>query len=221
MTKSGKIGILTNFRHTSDVDQSKADTSLSPRGHLLVHYLTENASPPAFLDQILNGTKKYSLLNLLVGNFSSQSGFRFFYGSNAFECSKHDYELQPGIHGLCNAEINCPWTKVEEGKKLFSKILTEKNEKEGLIESLFQLMKDDKQYYPNDGGSGKDLDKGRAAPLSAIYVDAPEYMYGTRAMTVILVDNENQVTFIERSMADPMNISDQKWQTQRFEFKLE
>lgn len=97
VTKSGKIGILTNFRHTSDVDQSKADTSLSPRGHLLVHYLTENASPPAFLDQILNGTKKYSLLNLLVGNFSSQSGFRFFYGSNAFECSKHDYELQPGL----------------------------------------------------------------------------------------------------------------------------
>ena len=43
------------------------------------------------------------------------------------------------------------------------------------------------RYYPNDGGSGKDLDKGRAAPLSAIYVDAPEYMYGTRFVSFVLI----------------------------------
>ena len=38
---------------------------------------------------------------------------------------------------------------------------------------------------------------------------------------MILVDKEDHVTFIERSMADPTNLDDPGWQTQRFEFQLD
>ena len=50
-----------------------------------------------------------------------------------------------GIHGLCNAELNCSWTKVQEGKRMFSQIVEDSHSKEDLVERLFQLMKDDTQ----------------------------------------------------------------------------
>lgn len=96
-SKTGKIGMLTNFRHTSDMDQTKADASLSPRGHILVNYLTGENDPSVIVDEVLNGQKKYSLFNLLIGKFSSGSGFQMFYGSNALKCSNESYEIEPGV----------------------------------------------------------------------------------------------------------------------------
>jgi len=221
MTKNGRIGMLTNYRSKADMEANVGDQSLNSRGHLLVNYLQANIKPSGYIDQVLNGSMKYSPFNLVVGNYSSDSGFSFSYGSNAAQCVDNAYELQPGVHGLCNAEINCAWTKVQEGKKMFSQIIAASKSKDVLIENLFKLMRDDTQYYPNHGGSATDLDEDRAPPLSAIFVHCPKFPYGTRATTIVLVDDNNKVTFIERSMTNPMDTVDPGWQTQKFEFQIE
>ena len=46
------------------------------------------------------------------------------------------------------------------------------------------------------------------------------YIFCFRTITIILVDNENQVTFLEKTMMDAMNISNPKWQTMSYEFTL-
>ena len=99
MDKSGKIGTLTNFRHRSDLSGITAHSSLSPRGYLVVNYMKGSDDPAGYIDQVLNGEKKYSPFNLLLGKYSHDVGFSFFYGSNVTRSSIEDYQLQPGIDG--------------------------------------------------------------------------------------------------------------------------
>jgi uncharacterized protein with NRDE domain len=53
--------------------------------------------------------------------------------------------------------------------------------------------------------------------LSAIFVDIPGY-YGTRTHSVILVNNDNQVLFYERTMEGETG---EEWTETRHEFNLE
>ena len=97
IAKSGKIGMLTNFRCRTDMNAGTFDPSFTSRGHLLVNYLHSNTKPSSYIDQVLNGQKKYSPFNLIVGNYSTDVGFNFSYGSNALGFANKDYEIQPGI----------------------------------------------------------------------------------------------------------------------------
>ena len=82
------------------MNASLADPTLSSRGHLLVDYFHADTQPSAYIDQLLKGTKKYSPFNLVVGNYSTDLGFNFSYGSNVLGCSDKGYELQPGMTAI-------------------------------------------------------------------------------------------------------------------------
>eukprot|EP00795_Rhopilema_esculentum_P015241 gene15241-6448_t len=220
MSRNGKVGMLTNYRSKADHLQKNASGVLKPRGQIVVNYLTENRHPQSYVHELMASEKEYSPYNILLGNFTKNSGFNFYYGSNAVKMTEKDFELEPGVHGLSNAELNCSWTKVQKGKKKFEEIVSNDFEKEELIQKLLELMENGEINYPNHGGSDLHLDEEIAVPLSAIFVSVPKTMYGTRTITIILVDNENQVTFLEKTMMDAMDISNPKWQTKSYEFTL-
>jgi len=82
------------------------------------------------------------------------------------------------------------------------------------VESLFQLLKD-QTTAPDDQlpSTGVPLEWERI--LSPIFITSPTY--GTRSSTVLLIDKEDHVTFLDRTFnGHPEPVS-----TSEFEFVLE
>ena len=45
-------------------------------------------------------------------------------------------------------------------------------------------------------------------------------MFDIRTSTVVLVDNKGEVTFTEKTMVDPIDSDDPKWNTKSFSFNI-
>lgn len=218
ISKYGKIAMLTNFRKEQAEITGKLNEEFKSRGNIVADFLKKNPSPEEYLNDLINGSDTYTPFNVLLGEFNPENGFNCHYGNNIEPLSQ---TLEEGTHGLSNAEINCSWTKVQMGKQKFTQIISEDIEKESLIDKLFLLMKDNKMNFPDHGGSAVYLPEEFVPALSSIFVEVPTIQYGTRSITVILVDKENMVTFVENTMTDPLNQLDPEWKKSKFEFQIE
>lgn len=87
--------------------------------------------------------------------------------------------------------LDTPWTKIKNGKKRFSEIL-KKDDK--VIENIFFLL-NDKETAPTEELLDTGLGQEREKALSSIFIKTPKY--GTRCSTVLLIDKEDNVSFIE------------------------
>ena len=120
--------------------------------------------------------------------------------------------LLPGVYGLSNHLLDTPWPKVVRAKALFEEIIHEG--KDLSAESVFQLLKDQTRAPDNSlPRTGVPIEWERI--LSPIFIMSPTY--GTRSSTVILIDKDDRVTFVDRtfnSQPEPMS-------TAKFEFLLE
>jgi uncharacterized protein with NRDE domain len=197
MRSNGRIGMVTNYR-----DPKNIDPNAPSRGHLVSRYLETAIPVSEYVEQLQPAAKNYNGFNLLVGNPDE-----LWYLSNY----KNGFEvLREGTYGLSNHLLETPWPKVKRGKENFGKILaSESVTEETLFNMLFDDMRAEDDQLP-DTGIG--LDRERA--LSAMFIKSPGY--GTRCSTVILVDNNNNVSFKERVY----NIEDFSYSTNHFEFEI-
>ena len=156
------------------------------RGLLVSSFLENDESPSDYLNKMSNSASDYNGYNLLVGD---KTGLYYFSNiENKIE------KIQPGIHGLSNRFFNTPWPKVENGKKEFERIIGQ--EKEIPIDEIFQLLNDSSQPLDNvlpDTGVGMEWEK----VLAPIFIKTE--IYGTRASSIITIDNNDRITFIEKS----------------------
>src|SRR5699024_11017860 len=102
-------------------------------------------------------------------------------------------KIEGGIHGLSNHHLDTPWPKALKGKQMRLKITSAKDMD---MEALFSLLKD------NDTATEEDIpDTGLSneleTQLSPLFIDTGNY--GTRCSTVLVVDKEDNVEFIERT----------------------
>lgn len=56
--------------------------------------------------------------------------------------------------------------------------------------------------------------------LSSIFVRSPEYPYGTRAHSIILVDYDWNLEFIEIAMEQPIDVNNPTWTARSVNLKL-
>ncbi|EDS43617.1 conserved hypothetical protein [Culex quinquefasciatus] len=71
-------------------------------------------------------------------------------------------------------------------------------DRDALVEELFGLLKSKEKYFPD-----KELSRrapAQAEKLASINVRFPEAGYGSRTRTVILVDHQNRMEFVEETM---------------------
>eukprot|EP00794_Sanderia_malayensis_P014016 gene14017-15474_t len=216
----GQIGTLTNYRSKQDfLDNGRSD-KLS-RGNIVSNYLINCSKPDDYINGLIHGKDSYSPFNVLLGQFEKDAGFEFVYGNN-IHSELSEIIDDDVVHGLSNSQFDCTWTKVELGKKIFSEIITEDLEKDDLVEKLFSLLENDTINFPNHGGSDLHLPKEVVPYASSIFVKMPaKYKYGTRTSTVIVVDENKSVTYVEKTMSDPMNFDDPKWKTSKLEFDIQ
>ncbi len=208
---NGRISVLTNLIiETNTLTQG---ANLKSRGLLTVNYLSTDQGPEEYTDSI-NDTD-YMPYNLLIGGLS---GYTAFLHPDCDQESKDDkYNMSYSkynsvsfspldsstVYVLENKGLYDDTPRTIVMKSLFTSIInvasgtfspggssstrfpampeTDVNvgeKKEELIDKLFELLNDENVY--------------RSSPN-----------YGTRTQTVILIDQDDQVTFIEKSLLLP------------------
>lgn len=181
ISKNGRFAALTNFRDPSQMKGDKVS-----RGEIVSNYLETDISPQAYLKSLHENKERYEGFNVLVG-----SPDQLFYYSNI---QGKISEIPSGTHGLCNHLLNTPWPKVMKGKDALQKVVQQQSKVES--SDLFSLLSDNEEaediHLPN---TGVPLELERK--LSPLFIKTPDY--GTRSSTVLTVDYDNQVTFIERT----------------------
>jgi len=179
MTKTGRIGMVTNYRDLSNINPNAPS-----RGKLVSDFLLSDAPADEYLKDIHESAAEYNGFNLILGN---QEGLSYYsnYQSKIIK-------LEAGFHGLSNHLLNTPWPKVERGKHMMIPFLQHQQVRPDL---LFEILRDEKiapdHQLPK---TGLELERERA--LSAMFIKTPNY--GSRCSTVILIDMDDNVNYVER-----------------------
>ena len=198
ITKKGRFSAITNYR---DMKSIKSDAPT--RGKLVTDFLLSELSTLKYGHTLFDKSETYNGYNLLFSDIET-----FYYFSNQ---TKELKQLSAGIYGLSNHLLDTPWPKVIRSKKAFSNS-TSKDKIS--TDDLFEILSDDRVAPDNQlPETGLDIELERA--VSPIFIKSDRY--GTRSSTVLLVNNLNEVLFIERSLDTKNDL----WNESRFEFKLE
>jgi uncharacterized protein with NRDE domain len=199
ITRHGRVGMITNYRDPASIKENAPS-----RGRLLSRFLLTQDNPLDFLVEIQHQGDQYNGFNLIVGD---QNQLYWYSNRNG-----HPLPLDPGLYGLSNHLLDTPWPKVALGKNLMANLVAGK---ESLApDALFKLL-EDRAIPPDetlpDTGVGLEWER----TLSPISISSP--VYGTRSSTVLLIDQQDRVTFVERTFnGNPKPISSVK-----HEFRLE
>lgn len=182
ISKEGRFAALTNYR-----DPRLPQTGRFSRGEIVRTFLSSNIEAPEFIDQLAKTRDDYAGYNVLVGD-----GNGLFHYNNIFD---ERNVITAGTHSLSNHTLNTPWPKVAKGKqKLAQYVCANPNELQ--LEPLFDIVADE-EMAPDEAlpQTGVSLEWERT--LSPLFIKSPKY--GTRASTVLLMDINGEVTFVERS----------------------
>lgn len=179
--KSGLFASLSNFR---SLPEASSGTELS-RGKIIPQILSMHDRYEEIAALLIKTTPQYRPFNVLTGDIKKLS----FYHSPTRSWQR----LSPGVYGFSNADLDSPWPKVELGKRLFLEAIKQKSiDKDSLLEIL-----QNKQIFADDQlpKTGLPIEQERAA--SSIFVSTPAY--GTRCSSLILYDNNGNISFTEVS----------------------
>lgn len=181
ITKQGRFAALTNFR-----DQAQITGDKISRGEIVRKYLEGTETPYDFLKSLKGIHDYYDGFNIIVGNPD-----QLFYYSNRQD---KIIEICKGTHGLSNHLLDTAWPKVQKGKKELGEHVMDKEKIQA--NDLFEILSDrDKAEDINLPQTGIGLELERQ--LSPLFIKTPNY--GTRSSTVLLVDHNNLLTFVERT----------------------
>ena len=197
ITRSGRMAAITNYR-----DPRILKDNAPSRGELVSGFLLGDATPDEYIQGIKSHADRYNGFNLLMGD--GKGLFHFSNKTGVFS------EILPGTHGISNHLLDTPWPKVERGRSRLADVLSGR---EPSPNELFDILADtshpDDRELP-DTGIGIEWER----LLSSVFIRSD--IYGTRSSTVLLVDHEGTVRFIERSFtAGPV-----PFETVQFELRI-
>lgn len=177
ITEDGRFAALTNIRAAH---QPRGGRS---RGELVAGFLRGSDSPADYLQQVVRHLDDFAGFNLLVGNR------RELHLLNAREGLPR--QLEAGIYGLSNAELNTPWPKLERARARLVELLPQVT-----TPALLALLEDDWQppaeLLPDTG-----IDPRWERMLSSIFIRSEDY--GTRASTALVVNADGSFEMAERT----------------------
>ncbi len=197
ISRKGLFAAITNYR-----DLSNLKDEAPSRGIIVSEYLSGSYSSEQFAEQLIQSSDEFNGYNLVFGSVNE-----LYYFSNQ---TKTVIKLNPGIHGLSNHLLNTPWPKVERSKNHFKKIISKE---EFSVYELIDILSDKTIAEDNtlpDTGVGIELER----ILSPVFIESSKY--GTRAMSVVMVDKKDNVTFIEKYL----DVKKKSWKATFYKMKL-
>lgn len=198
VTETGRVAAITNFR-----EPSVRITDAPSRGLLVSDFLRSHERPEEYLERLATHASRYNGFNLIVAERHD-----LYYYSNRADAPQ---ALAPGLYGVSNHLLDTPWPKVARGKEALAEILARSDTVSP--DDIFRLLADrtcaEDACLP-DTGVGLEVERA----LSPLFITSP--VYGTRSSTVLLVDQEEKATFIERTFTN----GSEEWDEVRFEFDI-
>ncbi len=173
----GRFAALTNIREPGQPLGSRS------RGELVAAYLQGTLSVTAYLEQVASRRGLYSGFNLLAGNHHQLAYLNARQGMPRL--------LQPGTYGLSNAGLDTPWPKLIKARSGLERLLDAADP-----QRLLELLADD---APAADAELPETGVGMATEklLSSVFIASQTY--GTRASTVLMVDDQGTRRLVERS----------------------
>jgi uncharacterized protein with NRDE domain len=203
VTRKGRWGLVTNFR-----EGVPRDPTAPSRGQLVVQALDHDDSPIIRAAAIARDGGRYHGFNLLTGSVGiaqsrpSPGGHGEIrkslgdYGSAAAHTSNRTsgaVALLPGIHGLSNHLLDTPWPKVvRSAARMAAELERDAPDAAALFELLGDRQQAEASILPSTGLSSR-----WEQLLSSPFIVDPQY--GTRCSTVLMIDIDGDVRFVERS----------------------
>jgi len=173
ITYDGRLGAITNNI------VNPGGTFKTSRGTLVTDYLRGKINPLNYLTEIDNHKNDYDGFNLLLGNYNelwcySNKEINFAYS-----------QIEPKrVYGLSNNFLDVPWWKVTTSKNRMTNLFKSEVDQSLMEESLFNMLMDKTKPPVNE---------------NAIFVEDTINNYSTKSSTIILIDNNLNCTFIERT----------------------
>ena len=180
ITKEGRFAAITNFR---DLKNQKDEAP--SRGKLTLDFLINDISPQKYYDKLKPSLNDFNGFNLLFGYVDE-----LYYFSNKTEGLQ---KIEPGIHGISNALLDTPWPKVEKSKRQLKQLIEHQNIHPWEVLNILDDTSTARDEELPDTGVGLDLER----MLSSIFIKSEKY--GTRSSTVVTVDKQNNVRFVEKT----------------------
>jgi uncharacterized protein with NRDE domain len=195
--RKGRFATLTNFR---DINGIK--TAAKSRGALPVDFLLGSESATSYTRKVAAHADEYNGFNLLTWENGEMIHF-----SN-YERSIN--KVNDGIHVLSNALLDSKWYKTEQLKTSFSHLLDH-----GSVDadSFFELLADESKS-PDEMLPSTGLSYEMEKQLSSICIRTPDY--GTCCSTIVMINDQNEVTFVERLYP----VGNRTAKTNQFQFKF-
>lgn len=179
--RRGRFATVANFR-----EPALKGTGSKSRGLLVSHYLRGSEAPDEYLAEVAGHRRDYDPFNLVAGDPHSL----WFLSSR----ESAPRLLAPGLYGISNGDLDCPWPKVKTGKAILNEALAD--DSSSLHDTLFTLLAD--RTLPADAqlpDTGVGIEWERK--LAPVFVNVGDY--GTRSSTVIQMFDNGGVEFEERS----------------------
>jgi len=153
-------------------------------------FLLAEPEPVQYLRRLEATGPDFNGFNLIFGRIGELYSFNNREGSGRL--------LEPGVHGLSNDRLNSSWPKVVRSRQRLQSIV----DRGGQIafKELFDLLSD--RTRPEDSllpDTGVGLETERL--LSPVFIESPGY--GTRTSTVMLIDTQGRVDFMEQTHPPP------------------
>lgn len=208
-----KIAALLNLP-----GEERHEESLS-RGCIVTNYLEGDWNSPGEYIDHLREEGEYKPFNSVMVELNENETVTSHFSS---VMDKEDIFKGRQILGFGNCTIDVPIVKVTKGRERFSKIIEKYNSiemKEILVKELDDLLKWRERHLP-------DLELKRRKPeafevLSSVFVEFEEAGYGTRTHSIVLVDFDWNLEFIEVTMEGwEGDISKVKWKTEVFKMQI-
>jgi uncharacterized protein with NRDE domain len=182
VNQRGHFAAVTNVREPGGMKSGKQS-----RGALTSNYLSGTDKAEDYLKQLENHDQDYAGFNLLLGGAQEL----WFYSNREHEIKP----IEPGVYGLSNGRFDEPWPKLSSGKAELETLLSTQIDPLQLMEILTDHRVAGDHELPS---TGVPLDIERM--LSSRFIRSSEY--GTRACSVVIMGNDESITFREQNYTD-------------------
>jgi len=225
MNKRGQVAMLLNI--LTDIPETPDKLG---RGFLVNDFLTGEATGLQYAKSLQEKAHLYNPFNFVSVELKTSTGTptMTYYSSESDVAEPIQFEIAGNdeVFAVGNSVYNHPFLKVEAGKREMEEAVRKHartEQEQELINDLLKILKCRTKYYPDPQiyKQAPTYCESRLQHLSSRFVWIPAVDYGSRTHTIILIDDQNNVKFLEWTLKEPINASDPVWEHVKFEFKLE
>ena len=194
VNQRGRFAAITNVRETAPQNTSTS------RGNLPGLWLNTHLTSSELLKTLEQSASLYSGYNVLFGDQT-----QLIWASNRGPKGFEHRHLASGIYGLGNASLNTPWPKLRLAKQRLAKQL---QLDQPSLEDFSWVTADTCTQDDLSNFAPTDMEESWLRALSAQWIKTPTY--GTRAQTLITMNNQRDLTCHERSIDASGNVSSER-----------